>query len=227
MRSRSLFALSAMFVVALTLAAGAADDRKADEQGFVTLFNGNDTSGWVYGDKPAGKGYQVKDRVLFCTDHDGGNLFTEKEYADFVFRFEFKLEDSSNNGVGIRSPLKGDPAYVGLEIQVLDDNGKDYKGKLRPAQYHGSIYDVVPAKQGSLKPTGEWNSEEIIARGRHVTVKVNGNTIVDADLDNIKDEAVLKKHPGLKRAAGHIGFLGHGSRVEFRNIRIKELKPEA
>ena len=217
----------ALFCTCLLAAAlFAADDKPggADEAGFVTLFNGKDTTGWVYGDKPAGKGYQIKDGVLFCTEKDGGNLYTEKEYADFAFRFEFKLEDSSNNGVGIRAPLEGDAAYVGMEIQILDDNGKAWKDKLRPAQYHGSIYDVVPAKRGSLKPAGEWNSEEIIARGRHVTVVLNGNTIVDANLDDIKDEAVLKKHPGLKRTSGHIGFLGHGSRVEFRNMRVKELK---
>jgi hypothetical protein len=212
-------------LAAAALAAAQQDGAAKAEEGFTPLFNGKDLTGWVYaGDKPAGKGYQVKDGVLFCTENDGGNLFTEKEYADFAFRFEFKLEDSGNNGVGIRSPLKGDPAYVAMEIQILDDNGKQWNNKLRPAQYHGSIYDVVPAKRGALKPAGEWNSEEIIAKGRQITVKVNGQTIVDANLDDIKDEAVLKKHPGLKNTCGHIGFLGHGSNVEFRNIRIKELK---
>ena len=218
----ALFSLCLFAAAALVIA----EDKPAaaDEEGFVALFNGKDTTGWVYGDKPAGKGYQVENGVLFCTEKDGGNLYTEKEYADFAFRFEFKLEDSSNNGVGIRAPLKGDAAYVGMEIQVLDDNGKSYKGKLRPAQYHGSIYDLFPAKTGFLKPTGEWNTEEIIAKGRQITVKLNGTTIVDANLDDIKDEAVLKKHPGVKREKGHIGFLGHGTRVEFRNIRIKDLR---
>jgi len=208
-----------------TVIAFAADNPSgAGDEGFVSLFNGKDLSGWIYGDNKSGKGYQVENGVVFCTEHDGGNLYTEKEYADFVFRFDFKLEDSANNGIGIRAPLKGDAAYVGMEIQILDDNGKEYKGKLRPAQYHGSIYDVVAAKQGSLKPTGEWNSEEITAKGRHITVKVNGTTIVDANLDDVKDPAVLKKHPGLLRESGHIGFLGHGSRVEFRNMRVKDLK---
>lgn len=221
----AFFALIISLLAALVVAA----DKPAapggdDEAGFVKLFNGKDLTGWVYGDGKTGKGYQVHNGVAFCTDHDGGNLYTEKEYSDFAFRFDFKLEDSGNNGVGIRAPLKGDAAYVGMEIQILDDNGKAWKGKLRPTQYHGSIYDVVPAKRGSLKPAGEWNSEEIIARGRHITVKLNGDTIVDANLDDIKDEAVLKKHPGLKNAKGHIGFLGHGSRVEFKNMRVKELK---
>ena len=218
------FAACVSLFAAAMIALGDDHGSAADEAGFVKLFNGKDTTGWVYGGKQAGKGYQVKDGVLFCTEKDGGNLFTEKEYADFVFRFEFKMEDSGNNGVGIRAPLEGDAAYVGMEIQILDDYGKDWKGKLRPEQYHGSIYDVVAAKPGALKPAGEWNTEEITAKGRQITVKVNGKTIVDANLDNIKDEKVLKKHPGLARKSGHIGFLGHGSHVEFRNIRVKELK---
>jgi len=105
----------------------------------------------------------------------------------------------------------------------LDDYGPAYKGRLKPAQYHGSIYDVVPARTGHLKPAGEWNQEEVTASGRRITVKLNGTVIVDADLDSVKDPAILEKHPGLARASGHIGFLGHNTRMEFRNIRIKEL----
>jgi len=228
--------LSIVLVVVLTGAAALfvsakdndADAGTRDAHGYVTVFNGKDLAGWVYGgtrESPAksGKGYQVDGGVLFCTEHDGGMLFTEKEYGDFIFSFEFKLEPNANNGIGIRSPLQGDPAYVGMEVQILDDSGSDYKN-LRPAQYHGSIYDVVPAKRGSLKPVGEWNQEEITAHGRHVTVVLNGNTIVDANLDDVKDEKVLKKHPGLARTRGHIGLLGHGTRVEFRNMKVKELK---
>jgi Domain of Unknown Function (DUF1080) len=204
----------------------------AAEPGFTSLFNGKDLSGWVYGNKrdkdgkvvpnKSGQGYRVEDGVIYSTVEDGGNLYTEKEYANFDLRFEFKLTRNANNGIGIRAPLEGDSAYVGMEIQVLDDGGPEYKN-LRPAQYHGSIYDVFPAKRGSQKPVGEWNTEEIVADGRHVTVTVNGQRIVDANLDDAKDPAVLKKHPGLQNKTGHIGFLGHGARVEFRNLRVKEL----
>jgi hypothetical protein len=192
------------------------------ERGFVTLFDGKTLDGWqIAGQK--GAGYVVENGVLVCPADGGGNLFTAEEYANFVLRFEFRLFEGSNNGIGIRAPLEGDAAYAGMEIQILDDGAPRYQGKLRPAQYHGSIYDVIAAKQGFKKPTGEWNSEEIRAKGRLITVILNGTTIVDADLDSVHDPAVLKKHPGLARPSGHIGLLGHGTRVEFRNFRIQEL----
>ena len=206
------------------------------EPGFTSIFNGRDLAGWIYGrrgsgENKTGKGYQVESGVIFSTKEDGGNLYTEKEYANFVLRFEFRLTENANNGIGIRAPLEGDAAYVGMEIQVLDDNGSAYT-KLLPGQYHGSIYKVVPAKRGFQKPVGEWNAEEITANGRQITITLNGTTIVDASLDDVKDEAVLKEHRDLTRpegsrgianTTGHIGFLGHGAHVEFRNVRIKVL----
>ena len=191
----------------------------AKEPAFVPLFDGKTLSGWTLIEKK-GPGYSVNDGNLICPTDGGGNFITVKEFANFVFRFEFRTEPGGNNGVGIRSPLTGDAAYQGMEIQILDTA---YDKPLKPTQYHGSIYDVVPAKRGFLKKAGEWNSEEITANGRHIQVKLNGTVIVDANLDDVKDPEVLKKHPGLARTKGHIGFLGHGSLVEFRNIAIKEL----
>jgi hypothetical protein len=110
-----------------------------------------------------------------------------------------------------------------MEIQILDDGHEKYKGKIKSEQHHGSVYDVIPARTGFLKPAGEWNEEEIMANGNRIRVTLNGVIILDADLGTVREEAVLKKHPGLRRKYGHIGFLGHGSLVEFRNIRIKAL----
>ena len=225
-------ALCALMLIPI-VSAGVA--QKAEE-GFTSIFNGKDLTGWVYGSRrgaenKSGRGYQVENGVIYSTVEDGGNLYTEKEYADFVLRFEFRLTENANNGIGIRAPLDADAAYAGIEIQVLDDSGSKYTN-LRPAQYHGSIYDMVPAKRGFQKPVGEWNAEEITARGRQITVTLNGATIVDANLDDVKDEATLAKHRDLSRpegsrgianTKGHIGLLGHGARVEFRNFRIKEL----
>ncbi len=191
------------------------------QDGFQPIFNGRDLTGWqLVGGK--GPGYLVEGGVIVCPKEGGGNLFTVREYADFTLRLEFKLSPGGNNGIGIRAPLEGDAAYAGMEIQVLDHDAEVYRGKLKPTQRHGSIYDVIGAEGNALKPVGEWNQEEITARGRRITVKLNGQTIVDADLDQVKDPEVLKKHPGLARTKGHIGLLGHGTRVEFRNLAVRE-----
>jgi hypothetical protein len=187
---------------------------------FRPLFNGKDLAGWT-GDT---QGYTVEDGSIVCPKLGSGRLFTADEYSDFSFRFDFKLTEGGNNGVGIRTPLEGDPAYVGMELQILDDSASQFRA-IKPWQVHGSIYGVVPAKTGHLKPVGEWNHEEIIARGRRVTVILNGATIVDANIDEASRSGTPdgKAHPGLSRAQGHIGFLGHGAKIEFRNIRIKDL----
>ncbi len=206
-----------------TLAGAAAN--ALDETGFVPLFDGKTLDGWTMVDKK-GEGYGVKDGMIYCAKGGGGKLMTEREFSNFVLRFEFRMPpEGSNNGIGIRAPLEGDAAYNGMEIQILDEKAalSEKWGKLRDAQFHGSIYDVVPAKKGAMKPAGEWNKEEIVARGRQITVKLNGQTILDANLDDVKDPEVLKKHPGLQRPSGHIGLLGHDDYIEFRNIRIKEL----
>lgn len=235
------FAFAGLFVLCMVPACGTARIAGDAEDGFHPLFNGRDLTGWRYGvqggrEARAGAGYRVesgrvesggvRNGILFCTKTDGGNLFTEKEYADFILRFEFKLTPNANNGIGIRAPLEGDAAYAGMEIQVLDDSGSEYQ-QLKPWQYHGSIYNVVAAKRGSQRPVGEWNEEEILCDGRRVRVTVNGICIVDADLDSVTDRDTLARHPGIARAAGHIGFLGHGAEVSFRNIRIKEWGPRA
>lgn len=192
------------------------------EDGFTSLFDGKTLNGWKLV-RGRGRGYVVENGILVCPEDGGGNLFTEAEYSDFILRLEWRLWAGGNNGIGIRAPLEGDAAFVGMEIQVLDDNGPMYKGKLKPGQYTGSVYDVAPARTGFVKPNGEWNSYEIVADKRRIRVTLNGELITDADLDKVTDPAVLAKHPGLARKSGHVGFLGHGTRVEFRNIRIKIL----
>ncbi|HNS21883.1 MAG TPA: DUF1080 domain-containing protein [Sedimentisphaerales bacterium] len=189
--------------------------------GFVPLFNGRDMTGWTGNTA----GYYAQDGKIICDPKKaGGNVYTAQEYGDFIFRFEFKLTPGANNGLGIRAPLGGDAAYEGMEIQILEDSAPQY-ANLQPYQFHGSIYGVVPAKRGCLKPVGEWNCEEVTAKGRQITVKVNGMTIVDADLDKASTPETMdhRAHPGLKRDKGHIGFCGHGDYLEFRNIRIKSL----
>lgn len=203
----------------------AEDTAAKAEEGFVSLFNGKDMTGWVGNTK----GYYAdgKGSIVCDPKKAGGNVYTEKEYGNFILRFDFKLSPGANNGLGIRAPLTGDAAYVGMELQILDDTAEKYKG-IQPWQRHGSIYGIAAAKTGHLKPVGEWNSQEVIADGRHITVKLNGTTIVDVEnLDTVETPHPREQHPGLKNEKGHIGFLGHGDPLEFRNIRIKELPAKA
>ena len=191
-------------------------------EGFELLFNGKNLDGWV-GNKTA---YVAEDGMIIIYPERGGsgNLFTEKEYADFIFRFEFQLTPGANNGLGIRAPLEGDAAYKGMELQILDNTAEKYKD-LQPYQYHGSVYGVIPAKRGFLKPVGEWNVQEVVAVGDSINVILNGEVIVDGNIKTASKGGTMdgKKHKGLKNKKGHIGFLGHGDLVRFRSIRIKEL----
>ena len=191
-------------------------------EGFIALFNGRNLDNWV-GNKQS---YVAEDGMIVIkpVDDSGGNLYTEKEYADFIFRFEFQLTPAANNGLGIRTPITGDAAYVGMELQILDDTAPVY-ANLQPYQYHGSVYGVIPSTRGFLKPVGDWNYEEVTAQGTQIKIVLNGSTIVDGDIAGPRDNGTMdhNDHPGLKNKTGHIGFLGHGSLVKFRNIRIKEL----
>jgi hypothetical protein len=201
------------------------DDKLSDEEqaaGFKSLFNGKDLDQWV-GNK---KDYFVENNELVVRPKQGGhgNLFTGSEYSDFIFRFEFKLSQGANNGLGIHAPLEGDAAYVGKELQILDNTASIY-ANLEKYQYHGSVYGIIAAKRGFLKPVGEWNSEEVVVQGDNVKITLNGTVILEGNFKEASKDGTLdgKDHPGLKRNRGHIGFLGHGSELQFRNIRIKDL----
>lgn len=193
------------------------------DKGFTTLFNGENLDGWV-GNKKSYKAEGGNIVVDPTGGGSGGNLFTEKEYSNFILRFEFQLTPGANNGLGIHAPLEGDAAYVGKELQILDNTAEKY-AKLQTYQYHGSVYGVIPAKRTAAKPIGEWNTEEVSVKGQKITVKLNGEIILDGDFQEASKNGTLdhKDHPGLQRTRGHIGFLGHGDVVRFRNIRIKEL----
>ena len=192
------------------------------KEGYVQLFNGKNLDGWV-GNKTE---YVTENGeiVIYPMDKGHGNLYTENEYGDFVFRFEFKLTPGANNGLGIHANLKGNAAYSGMELQILDNTALIYKD-LQPYQYHGSLYGVIPAKRGYLRPVGEWNEQEVIIKGTYVKITLNGTVILDGDWSDAIENGTMdhKDHPGLKVKKGHIGFLGHGSIVHFRNIRIKNL----
>jgi hypothetical protein len=167
--------------------------------------------------------YEVKDGAISCLKGKGGTIYTERKFTDFSVKLEFKLPAGGNNGLAIRYPGKGNAAYHGMcELQVLDNTHPRY-AKLDPRQFHGSAYGIVAAKKGFLRQVGEWNEQEVIVRNSTITVFLNDEIILDADLSKIKNFMADKQHPGLSLKEGHFGFAGHNDPVAFRNIRIKEL----
>ena len=196
---------------------------RADEPAFIPLFNGKDLEGWI----GATDQYRVENGRIVLPKGRGGKLLTEKQYDNFILKFEFRLTPGANNGLAIRAPIQGDAAYNAIELQILD-NSSDRWPNLKPYQTHGSIYGVVPAKRGFLKPVGEWNTQEVRCDGTHIEVILNGHSILNTNLDQVLTTGQTvdgQPHPGLKNKKGHLGFLGHGDRVAFRNIRIHPLGP--
>ncbi|MCR9244182.1 MAG: DUF1080 domain-containing protein [bacterium] len=181
-----------------------------------SIFDGKTLQGW----QGAVDDYEVVDGALRCKPGRGGNLFTAATYSNYVATFEFRLPAGGNNGVAIHYPGKGNPAREGFEIQVLDDTHEKYS-KLKPWQYCGSVYGMVPSQRGYLRPVGEWNRYEITVTGSRVRVELNGSVIVDCDLAGLPSK--LDNHVGKDRTSGHFGFCGHNDPVEFRDIRIRKL----
>ena len=213
------------------------------EEGFVSLFNGKDLTGWI-GATPM---YGVEKGELVCMPEKaknyrgGGNLCTAKQFDNFILRFEFCMPVNGNNGVGIRM---SDTSYSGMcELQLLDDGGSQYydakakKDKLKAYQYTASVYGVKPVLRDNIDNTKEpnctgggsyvhkpglWNTEEVRVVGGRIQVVLNGHLVQDFDLAQVPPD-VLKRHPELRKTKGHIGWLGHGHRVRWRNIRVKEV----
>jgi hypothetical protein len=193
---------------------------KHGAEGFQPIFNGENLASWA---GPIEK-YEVKDGVVRCKPHSGGTIYYNQELTDFMARLEFKLPPAGNNGLAIRYPGRGDTAYEGMcELQVLDDGHPTYANSLDPRQAHGSAYGMVAAHKGYLRPTGEWNSEEVTVKGPKIKVELNGTVILDTDLSTVKEFMANSPHPGKDRTKGYFGFAGHGDAVEFRNVSVKPL----
>lgn len=196
-------------------------------KGFQPLLKTNSLKGWA----GATDAVELKDGGIVWKAGKSGTLYWNKELSDFIARLQFKVPPAGNNGLAIRYPGQGNPAYEGMtELQVLDQNYNEAK-KLPPAkqldarQHHGSIYGMVAAARGYQRPVGEWNFQEVTVKGPRITVELNGMIILDADVGKVDPSTVLanKSHPGKDRTSGFFGFAGHNDPVAFKNVAIKKL----
>jgi len=215
--------LVALLICTMALGCGtnmAAEIEKPADK-FQPLYNGKDLTGWeVLGGNI--EAWQADGELLSCVKEGGGWLRTDKMYSDYVLKMEFRIPPGGNSGVGLRFPSEGNPAFVGMEIQILDDGADEYKD-LKDSQYTGSIYSEVAAERGALKPTGEFNTYEITCLGPHIKVVLNGKTITEANINEHPEAKGDYKPLPARPRIGYIGMQSHGSRVDFRNIEIKDL----
>lgn len=215
-----MYRMKVVFVILLsllTLGAGSCSRMDARAQGTDLLSTG--LIGWQQIEGQEGN-WHFENGVLYTDAEAGGWLSTTRPYDDFVLSLEFRVPPEGNSGVFIRAPHEGNPAYAGMEIQILDDYA-DKWSHLEPDQYAGSIYDVQAPSERASKKADKWQKMVVIARGPQVRVILNGRKVVNTNVTYYPYK--LGTHPGLNRASGYIGLQSHGSRVEFRNIRIREL----
>lgn len=210
-----------------------------DETGFVPLFPvDGEPKGWLVRrwddlSKPADPEakWEVRGGVLHGSAERGTWLVSERDYGDFILKYEFRLGPLGNSGCALRAPPAGDPAFEGMELQMADLR---YNPSAKDSELTGGIYRAIAPRKQVYQPT-EWNRVEVSLRGTRLHVVLNGETIHDLDLAE-HDEVVLR-HDGShappvkdRPRRGRIGFqeLSRGDdRVQIRNARIRVLDPPA
>jgi 3-keto-disaccharide hydrolase len=187
-------------------------------EGFAPLFDGKSLAGWAVEGDPSWE-VDAKQGVIVGKGGKGGWLRSEKEYENFVWRLEYRVaKEGGNSGMFLRATKDGNPAFTGMEIQILADAGK-------PPDVHSSssLYGSVAPKKNAAKPAGQWNEVEITCKGRSVSVVMNGEKVLD--VPNLDDPSIPFQEKKLSERAkkGFIGLQDHEDRVEFRNLAIKVL----
>ncbi len=205
-----------------------------EKEGWKLLFNGKDLVGWQgYNMDTVPDNWGVEDDCMVCLGRGSdkhGDIITIAEYGDFDLKLEWKVSPGGNSGIFyhvVKDPRYSTPYATGPEYQLIDQLG--WKGELKDWQTTGANYAMDPPVNAKIKPALEWNTAEIVVKGPHVIHYLNGSKVVEYDLwtDEWKEKVKnckWKDHPAYGLAKkGHIGLQDHGSKIWFRNIRIKEL----
>ena len=237
------FKLAIAFAASLAAVAPLAGQAKkpattmtADSGGWVQLFDGQDLKGWRGYKKPDASEtrWKVENGMLTIASNGAGDtkgqrdLITDATYEQFDLRWEWKISQGGNSGVKY-FVLEDENSAIGHEYQVIDDE-RHPDAKIGPHRQTAAFYDVFPAHDRPLKPAGEWNTSEVIVKGKHVTHILNGKTVLEYDLDSPELKAAIAKSKFKdiarfgKLQPGHILVQDHGDQVWYRKIKIKNLK---
>jgi Domain of Unknown Function (DUF1080)/Lectin C-type domain len=187
--------------------------------GWTPLFPNDSLDLWK-GDTSA---YRVSGGILKGSGR--GDLISPKEYGNFELKFDLRISDEANSGIGIwRDAVTGTTATAshGFEVQIQDDTASKYRSQ-EFWQRHGGIYFFKPPLSLAMNPPGSWNTHEIRVDGTQVKVTINGRLVQDADLTQLKSQISRAPELDVSRRRGHLLIMGHAGTAEFRNFQIKEL----
>ncbi|MCE9606459.1 MAG: DUF1080 domain-containing protein [Planctomycetia bacterium] len=189
-------------VLALSLVCLAFASSASAEEGWVSLFNGKDLTGWKPNELP--ENWEVKDGAIHGHGKRSHLFYMEKQFENFHYKADFKLTKGSNSGMYFRTEYAENVWPNGYEAQVNNSHGDPIRT--------GSLYKFVKVGD-QLVADDTWWTQEVIADGNHITIKVNGKTVVD-----FTDEKNTYKK-------GYFAFQQHdpGSKVEIKNVLVKEL----
>ena len=224
--------LLALLILALSPTAPAAENELTPAEksaGWVLLFDGKATDGWLDSKEQPVAASHVKDGTL--NPHPSNYMLIHKEvYDNFKLSLDFKVSPRCNSGVFIRTfPLKPregkDVGFNGIEVAIDDTT---------TAGFHdtGALYDLVQPSKNAMKPQGEWNHMQITCDKNVISIEVNDMEVTHTDLDqwttvnkrpdgtDHKFDVAYKDHP----RKGYIGLQDHGSEVWYKNIKLLRLK---
>ena len=184
-----------------------------EEAGFVSLFDGKGLDGWIVMGKP--QGWKIANGVIHSEGAQGGEwLRSEKIYGDFMLKLEWRVSKNGNSGVFLRSTRAGQPWLTGYEVQISNEPRDD-------EHCTGSLYGYAKVNPRPDESAEKWHTYELRCQGPRITVISDGVKCVDFDQsmgDKTKDKP-LQGHIGLQDSHSPAG-----NWIEYRNIRIKELK---
>lgn len=224
--------LPVLVLLTFSMVTAAPTQQKAEPNGFVSLFNGQDLSGWLTGPDNAWvveEGVITLRREMDGKEHNADYLWAKETYGDFVLDLECKIPDRANSGIFLRTSDLKDPVYTGIEVQVANSYGRETLSRTGTA---GAVYDCLAPTKNTVREPGQWNHFRITCQGSRIRIQLNGEQILEMDLNqwtqpNRNPDGSNNKFPKpLKDFArkGHVGLQDHGRPVWYRNIKIKKLE---